>query len=854
MPAQYAYWNLRAKWLSYKNVFLRKIMYPLIGHSFGSEDLQSLQKPVDVEILHILGLNEHFPRAVLRAPLIYGGLGCTTIHGQHIIDKLILFVHHIRENKRIAEVLLTSMSMTQLECGVYKPFFDLDPAIWFPLVTPTWTACLWRDSKTANIDIKLHSDIFWTPAAPRKNDICIMDVASTMYRDHHLVQINQCRVYLQVTFLSDIASVDGTRILLLYYNGKGHSDMGRSTRLHWPPIGDLPQQHWALWQEFLERWCGTSLRIPQRLGGWYEGAKILTRICFFMLDRRLILQDNNRYLEFPPYHPRSRTRFTTASRPFTDDLPLHRVKAVDVAFGSGCIFVTFQHSILDLIPRHSEEEPSTLADLYAQLSPPIQRLLGKIDWPSSGTLDKLAESLKDGTIVGASDGSVRYEEALSSHAWILQARDGSEITGSGPVDGAERYRTSHRAEIQGQAALFIFVSLLAKVYGIFSGKIATFCDNQPVVTKMKKGWHMLRLRHTKGPDSDMQAILRDTLDSLKNHNVIHYTTDWMRSHQDKQSDIRSLPKEVALNIRMDEATKTAYDLPQTWLTQEFVPVYKQEGCAVYINGLKITSSLHSTLSDHWHTDDARQYLIDRHGITDVLFRNIHWQSLSFSLKKFSCHRRATLVKAIHRHLPTQDKLYKQGRVAMSSLCPRCLQTNETNAHIYCCTNEVALKQRRDDWNELIKQLHRNRTSLIILRAWKDHLLPLLGLPPSSDITSTLPVIDDDITYMLQYAIKEQNEIGWDKLLLGLSSSVWKSLQSGIDSHNPKAPQRTAADWLNTATYHMLKFSLRCWKARNTSVHGATRKEQQQIALQNARNRITAIYDSPPPLDPQFWPI
>mmetsp|Transcript_2309 Transcript_2309/g.3520 ORF Transcript_2309/g.3520 Transcript_2309/m.3520 type:complete len:290 (+) Transcript_2309:912-1781(+) len=289
MPAQYAYWNLRAKWLSYKNVFLRKIMYPLIGHSFGSEDLQSLQKPVDVEILHILGLNEHFPRAVLRAPLIYGGLGCTTIHGQHIIDKLILFVHHIRENKRIAEVLLTSMSMTQLECGVYKPFFDLDPAIWFPLVTPTWTACLWRDSKTANIDIKLHSDIFWTPAAPRKNDICIMDVASTMYSDHHLVQINQCRVYLQVTFLSDIASVDGTRILLLYYNGKGHSDTGRITGLHWPPIGDLPQQHWALWQEFLERWCGTSLRIPQRLGGWYEGAKILTRICFFMLDRRLIL-------------------------------------------------------------------------------------------------------------------------------------------------------------------------------------------------------------------------------------------------------------------------------------------------------------------------------------------------------------------------------------------------------------------------------------------------------------------------------------------------------------------------------------------------------------------------------------
>lgn len=88
--------NVRAKWLSYQNVFLRKILYPLIGHNFGQDDLQSLQQPVDVEVLHILGLNEHFPRAVLRAPLLYGGLGCTTIHGQHIVDKLILFVHHIR--------------------------------------------------------------------------------------------------------------------------------------------------------------------------------------------------------------------------------------------------------------------------------------------------------------------------------------------------------------------------------------------------------------------------------------------------------------------------------------------------------------------------------------------------------------------------------------------------------------------------------------------------------------------------------------------------------------------------------------------------------------------------------------
>jgi len=304
---------------------------------------------------------------------------------------------------------------------------------------------------------------------------------------------------------------------------------------------------------------------------------------------------------------------------------------------------------------------------------------------------------------------------------------------------------------------------------------------------------MLRLKHTKGPDSDMQTILRNTLETLRTEHGITHSTEWVRSHQDRQTDLRSLPKEVALNIRMDDATKTAYNLSQTWLTQESVPVYNLEGCAVYINGIKIVSSLPSTLAEHWHMEDARNYLLERHGLTDTLFRNIHWSSLRYSLKKFTCHRRATAVKALHRHLPTQNKLFNQGRIAMTSLCPRCLQTAETNAHIYCCSHTDSMTQRKSDWTELVKQLKRNRTSLIILRAWSAHLLPLLSLPPMEDITTTLPVFDDDINYMLQYAIQDQSEIGWDKLLLGLGSSVWKSLQSGIDSYNPKTPQRTAED-------------------------------------------------------------
>ena len=38
------------------------------------------------------------------------------------------------------------------------------------------------------------------------------------------------------------------------------------------------------------------------------------------------------------------------------------------------------------------------------------------------------------------------------------------------------------------------------------------------------------------------------------------------------------------------------------------------------------------------------------------------------------------------------------------------------------------------------------------------------------------------------------------------------------------------------------------------MHGATRTEQQKIALSNARAKITAFYENPPQLDPKFRPI
>ena len=81
--------------LSYFAIAHPALIYPMIGHSFSTTDLQPLQMKPDQENLHVCSLNKHFPHAVLYGPLCYGGLGVIPLHTKHIADKALYFLHHL---------------------------------------------------------------------------------------------------------------------------------------------------------------------------------------------------------------------------------------------------------------------------------------------------------------------------------------------------------------------------------------------------------------------------------------------------------------------------------------------------------------------------------------------------------------------------------------------------------------------------------------------------------------------------------------------------------------------------------------------------------------------------------------
>ena len=48
--------------------------------------------------------------------------------------------------------------------------------------------------------------------------------------------------------------------------------------------------------------------------------------------------------------------------------------------------------------------------------------------------------------------------------------------------------------------MFLVLSLILQYFQLVGIKLASFCDNQAVVHKVKDGWRMWRYHHTKGAD------------------------------------------------------------------------------------------------------------------------------------------------------------------------------------------------------------------------------------------------------------------------------------------------------------------------------------------------------------------
>jgi hypothetical protein len=161
-----------------------------------------------------------------------------------------------------------------------------------------------------------------------------------------------------------------------------------------------------------------------------------------------------------------------------------------------------------------------------------------------------------------------------------------------------------------------------------------------------------------------------------------------------------------------------------------------------------------------------------------------------------------------------------------------------------CSSPVVVEFCSAQLNALKSSLASIDTPHVII----DHLLMGIRnpLPEQSMHLDTLPPTtpsqsnsSSETTLATMAAFKEQSSLGWDQLLRGRVSKLWKEAYSQVLLM--KQSRVNKDQWSSKLVTLLLDFSLTLWRFCCNLLHGRTTVEAHQLQQQTLPNQVSAAY-------------
>jgi hypothetical protein len=194
---------------SYVQYLLPKLRYqpPLL--CLTRHECDKVLSPVLMALLPKLHLNRHTSRAIVHGPEEYGGLALPHLYTLQGVDKLKLFLGHLRLQDRTGHLIHIDMTHVQLLTGTSTLFLNQDSAKY------EWIESGWLMSLRAFISrtkVSITYPLSWQPII--QHDRILMDYFVRMGLPNKTLEIiNRCCLYLQVITVSDVVATNGQIIL-----------------------------------------------------------------------------------------------------------------------------------------------------------------------------------------------------------------------------------------------------------------------------------------------------------------------------------------------------------------------------------------------------------------------------------------------------------------------------------------------------------------------------------------------------------------------------------------------------------------------------------------------------------------
>ena len=818
-----------------------KIGYALPVSMFTFQESNYIQAPALMVTLPKLKLNRNTARAIIHGPSDYGGLTIRHVYGEQGYGQLRLLLGHLRNKDHTGELIRISLSYLQLLVGSTKLALNLPYSKYAGWIESSWLTSVWAflDRTSFAVDIRRA----WTPPPQRAGDVALMTFfIESGYTKRDLVLLNQCRIYHQLFFLSDIATADGRRIEEIYKTSERNT--ARQSQWKWPRQGKPAKTTWTLWRNALSYFeQGTMIR--ETLGEWIAPSHQRWAWQVNLQDNEVRFYDGGQYQYFRPV-ARGPTRraammynITAPIRTGTEEeagewaaaTPTFLVKGDDI------FFVAKSGRLLqEAVATPTPEIGSCFMESLSFANPYFQRMLGPVSGITDATIEAIGVYIQEGSLLTCSDGSHEPETDSACQAWLFSDQYGHLLwSGAGPTDGNPDMLSSYRSELAGITTILFLLREITNYLEITTGSAILYCDNMGAVENVfeeypKRGIYPLLER-----DYDLLGAARKLWRELP----IKVTGTWVKGHfkgndREIQHDLNDLADKLAEQFQMNP--------PSGYQTRRMPLLHPEHEATLYFEGSVMTtkqSSFRHIIYRQLFSTALRQNIMKKEGWTTAQFNKVSWEAYGAAFRAQTVFQQISASKLSHSLWNTgvQKRLFGQDP---EGLCPVCLCEEETMDHVFQCRHESARAIRAAQLEALEEDLYilgtpmAAKESIMIGLNWWLLEYSVGTCPKAPGFGSVYgPKVWATAAYV------DQSDIGWGQLLRGRPSKLWGA--AFVKETTSTKPKESHLWWTKRFIRLLWKVAFAIWEHRNQALHGKNQAEHDLIQQQEINDTIEEVY-------------
>jgi hypothetical protein len=787
---------------SMMTTIMKTLEFPLSVTCFTKNQSEALMKPILKAGLSCSGIVNNIPRELVYGTVSRQGLGYRHLYtesGIQHITRLQRFTQDVKNNTT-GELLRFNMQELKMMIGLNGTVTSHSYAMLGHLVDISYVQWTWKFMD--EYGMRVVDDIPDLEFYRNGDELLMQCFLQAGYRDQQLKQLNDCRLFLRVAYVSEVLTGCGTKLDVAAIRGEERLQRNPHT---WPNQGRPEQDAWDLWAEALAKSLGASAdgdcTVEQSVSLWNQVPIWL----YWFYDRyhdRLYERTEHdewyywmRSVHVNRYHQRQQCEAPDLLT--LEPATVQNMRSYRRITGSARI---------DLQP-----EDETHDEWLDELQNPAE-----FSWLTSlvTTNDDgewIAQAIRDGVAVAISDGS--FKDEFGTASWTLQGEDDyNAIKGRCSVPGPAEWQGAYRSELCGLLGIIYCAITLAKKKGITTGKLRVGCDGLSALRQvMAYGITHTPLQRHFDMISAIRRLIRDSPIDIELFHV--------EGHQDDDAEAM-LDRFALMNIDMDAAAKAHWTMAhdsEERLRNAQIP---GEGWALWIGFEKITGEIRTSITEQVHATPTEQFWIrrKRFKIQRATSQYVDWSATDHAMRNSSATRRQWVVKHVSGWAAVGKWMYRRKKWK-HDCCPRCGVANETTTHVLKCQDSRAKEQWKKSLESLDTWMKTQGTHPGIRAAIISHLT-------AWQIDSVDPITLSQTFLNVTEAVHNQNAMGWQAFMEGSPAQGWRECQQRYYVFTRS--KKTGLRWLSALVRKIWQVSWDMWEHRNGILHD---KEKGQAAVE-----------------------